>query len=348
MTKRHWILFLAMSLLLAAAPACSKKQSPQPQPQSTPVLAAGAASPTPSPPATPTRPLPTATVTPSPTPPTPSPTATLSAHEPAVTDVQFALDVDQAGQLIYPGDTFVFGVTRMFVRFDYQGLEDVTEAQSMWYLNDNRVISGTLAWDGGDAGAYIIWAEDRTGLGRGQWRWEFEVDGISLGGSAFTIGGEPRYANPAWGLSMDPPMTWQIASEEENFVTFSSPDQQQALALRVSPLAAGLTETVTTNTLTETVTNTLTETVAADLATFRQDHPDAEVVATQDVTMSGKKALMQEARYTDQESGERVLYMVSALHAGSAYHLWMLGPADSADVLQALLVVTLRSISFSR
>ena len=134
-------------------------------------------------------------------------------------------------------------------------------------------------------------------------------------------------------------MTWQIASEEENFVTFSSPDQQQALALRVSPLAAGPTETVT---------NTLTETVAADLATFRQDHPDAEVVATQDVTMSGKKALMQEARYTDQESGERVLYMVSALHAGSAYNLWMLGPADSADVLQALLVVTLRSISFSR
>jgi hypothetical protein len=250
--------------------------------------------------------------------------------------VQFALDVDsQTGELIFPANEFVFGITRVYVRFDYQGLRDVTEAQSTWYLNENLVTAGVMTWDGGDAGAYIIWAENSEGLERGEWRWEFAVDGVPLGDGAFTVGGEPRYTKPAWGLALDPPMTWEVASEEENFVTFSSPDQQQALALRVAPLATGLTETATVE---------LTTTITFDLAPFQQEHPDIEVVDTQDVTVSGKEALLQEARYVDQERGEQVLYIVSTLHAGAAYNVWMLGPADSADVLHALLLTTLRSI----
>lgn len=333
MTKRRWVFFLVIGLLLTALLACGKKQTPQPQPQLQPTPRLFPSSTLP-PPITPTSLPATATLTP--TLAAPTLTATALTSTPAITEVQFALDVDQTGQLIYPANAFVFGVTRVYVRFDYQGLGDVTQAQSLWYLNDNRVISGTLAWDGSRAGTYIIWAEDPNGLGRGEWRWEFVVDGVPLGGGAFTIGGEPRYANPAWGLSMDPPTTWKVASEEENFVTFSSPDQQQALALRVAPLAAELTETVAT---------ALTQTIAADLALFQQDHPDAEVVATDDeVTMSGKKALLKQVRYTDQASGEQILYIVSAIHAGSVYNLWMLGPADSADVLQTLLHATLRSI----
>jgi hypothetical protein len=71
------------------------------------------------------------------------------------------------------------------------------------------------------------------------------------------------------------------------------------------------------------------------------------VVATQDVTLSGEKALLQQVHYTDQERGEQLLYIVSALRAGESYSLWALGPADQAATLQALLIATLRSIQFS-
>jgi hypothetical protein len=280
-------------------------------------------------PAAPTALLSTVTSIPVPATPTAVP-ATSSAPGMTLTDVQFALDVDQTGQLIYPATEFVFGVTRIYVRFAYQGLGDVTEVESTWYLNENPVVSGTLVWDGGDAGNEVIWMEDPNGIERGQWLWELTVDGAPLGGGVFTIGGEPRYVNAAWGLSFDPPVTWQLESEEEDFVTFSSPDQRRALALRVAPETAGLTETVT-----------------ADLALFQTNHPEAEVVATQDVTVGGAKAILQQVRYTDQGSGDQLLYIVSSLHARSAYTLWVLGPAEEAATLQAFLITTLRSIRFA-
>jgi hypothetical protein len=330
MTRKRY--FAIVSLLLVVM-ACSKESprpstAPTPPPSSTPF------------PTSTTPPLqPTDTPMPSPTQIPPSPTAPPTPPGPSVTNVQFALDVDEFGQLVRPGDAFVFGVTRVYARFDYRGLGDVIEAQSTWYLNNNVLTSGVMTWDGGDGGAYILWAQDPNGMGKGEWRWEFAVDDTVVGGGAFTIGGEPRYANPAWGLSLDQPTTWKIISEEKNFVTFSSPDQQQALALHVIPLASGLTETLA---LSESLA--LTQALAADLATFQQSYPDLQVVESKDVTISGEKALLQQARYTDPESGERVLYIACTLYADSAYNVWMVGPADGNDVLRALLMATLRSI----
>jgi hypothetical protein len=217
-------------------------------------------------------------------------------------------------------------------------LEEVPEINSSWYLNENLIISNTLAWDGGDDGYYVIWMEDPNGIRRGEWRWELAaihrtqdaVDRDPLGDGTFTIGGEPRYVNAAWGLSFDPPAAWEIQSEEEGFVTFSSPNQRQALALRVAPATAALTETA-----------------AAELALFQENHPEAEVVATQDVTLSGEQALLQQVHYTDQERGEQLLYIVSALRAGASYSLWVLGPADEAAALQTMLIAALRSIQLS-
>jgi hypothetical protein len=333
MTKRPWMCgLLAISLLLTTPLACGKGWQSPPTP--TPV-GVSATSPVALPGVHPSREVtrPVSRATPGvPGTATPSPLAAppTSISGMALTDVQFALDLDQSGQLIYPATEFVSGVTRIYVRFGYRGLAGVTEVTSVWYLNENPVVADTLAWDGGEAGDYVIWMEDPNGIGRGRWRWELAVGGTPLGGGAFSIGGEPRYSNPAWGLSFDPPTSWKMAAEEPGFVTFSSPDQRGALALRVAPAAAGLIETA-----------------SADLAAFQEDHPDAQVVATQDVTMSGKKALLQQVRYTDQVGGERLLYVVSALHAGSAYSLWMLGPADDATTLQVLLVTTLRSIRFT-
>jgi hypothetical protein len=257
---------------------------------------------------------------------------------PTLTDVQFALDVEQGGQLIYPARVFVSGVTRVYVRFSYQGFEDVTEVASIWYLNENQVSTGRLAWDGGEAGDYLIWVEDPTGLGRGEWHWELaavegargEEETTPIGGGAFVVDGAAGYLNKAWGLSFDPPAGWKLVSETEDYVTYSSPDRRKGLALRFAVEAVELPEVA-----------------EAYLKLFREEHPEAEVVTTEDVTMNGEGALLHQVRYAGQEGGEDVLFIVSALHAGSAYSLWMLGPAADVTVLKTLMMAALHSIRFS-
>jgi len=265
--------------------------------------------------------------------------STLTATVPAsgLTDVRFALEVDETGQLVFPATEFLHGITRVYVGFGYRGLGDVTEVRTKWYLNENLVSSGTLDWDGGEAGIYVIWVEDPEGLGRGQWKWELVAiqraggreDDTLLGGGAFTIGGEPSYVNQAWGVSFDPPGSWEVTSERADFAAFSSPDQRQALALRAIPEAIDLAQVS-----------------SAELALFQEDHPEAQVVMTGDITMSGEEALLQQVRYEDLEGGEQLLFIVSALHDGASYSLWVLGPADDVATLKRLLVVTLRSIQF--
>jgi hypothetical protein len=324
MAKRRWFFFIVTaSLLLTVVLSCGKERPSQPTPVSSPTAVL----------ATPTPLLPTATFTPAPLPSdTPLPTAT------ALPQVQFALDIDETGQLIFPATEFVFGVTRIYVRFVYRDLADVAQVRSVWYLNQNPVVSGTFDWDGEETGAYVMWMEDLNGVGRGQWRWELTavqrtqgvVDDAPLVSGAFAISGEPRYTQSAWGLSFDPPLTWKTESETDNLVTFSSPDRVGALALRVM-----------------SATVDLTGTAALDLVLFETDYPDAEVMATERVTMNGEAAILQQLDYTDQQSGDQALYVVSALHADRAYSLWMLGPAKADTKLRGLLLSTLHSVRFT-
>jgi hypothetical protein len=246
-----------------------------------------------------------------------------------VTDVAFALDVSPSGALVFPASEFVYGVTRVYVRFSYQGLGALEEIESRWYLNDNLISTGLLAWDGGDQGDYLIWIEDPNGLGRGEWRWELVTAGEPLGGDAFVVGGEPRYVNPDWGISLDPPAAWEIASEQASFVTFSGPDERVALALRVAPAEGGLEDVA-----------------AADLEIIQTDHPGAELVTAEPVTMSGAQALLQQLRYDDPERHQESLFVVSALRAGVSYSLFLVGPADQEATLKRLLGTTLHSIRF--
>jgi hypothetical protein len=148
-----------------------------------------------------------------------------------------------------------------------------------------------------------------------------------LGGGVFTIGGEPRYVNEDWGLSFDPPVNWKIEAESAEYITFASPDRRRALALRVALGGADLVETSD-----------------SDLALFQEDHPEAEIVATEEVTMSGNSAFFSQMRYDDEESGEQVLFVVSAVHSGSVYSLWMLGPQADAEGLKTQFFAALRSI----
>ncbi len=283
-----------------------------------------------------TPPSPTVTVAPTvPPPPTLTPTP-----DTALSEVQFALDVDERGELVYPADEFVHGVTRVYARFVYRGLGELERVTSVWSLNQNPVVSGTLDWDGGDAGSYVIWMEDPNGIGRGTWRWELRAArcaprstqctvGDRLGGGTFVISGQPGYLNATWDLSFDPPAGWGLESEAENYVTFSSPDQRGALALRLAPLTANLTETL-----------------VANLAPFRESDPTAQVVLTQTLTMGRAPAVLQGIRYTDQQGTAQLLYIVVSLRDEVAYSLWMLGPASEAERLQTLLSATLRSLRF--
>jgi hypothetical protein len=335
MMNRHWILiFVTFSMLTTLLSACGEETKMQstsiPVPSSTAVAVPKDAGPT----DTPTAPPATAT----PTVVSATSTAAQPISGPTLMDVRFALDVDQSGQLIYPAREFVRGVTRVYVRFSYQGFEDVTELESVWYLNRNRVSVGRLPWDGGEAGDYLIWVEDPNGLGRGEWRWELivtrdardEGGPTPIGGGMFLISGAAGYVNETWGLSFDPPASWDVVSETADFVTFSSPDGRQGLALRFALGAVALPEVA-----------------AAYLKLFLEEHPEAEVVATEEVTMNGEEALLQQVRYTDQESGEQFLFSASALHAGSAYSLWVLGPAEEVAMLRTEMMATLHSIRFS-
>ena len=334
MTKRRWFLAVwVVGLVVTPGVACSTDQQP---------LNTSARQPTlmPSPNATPTI-LPATFVVPSVAAATasPIPTFTVATVGWALTDVQFALDTDQTGELIFPATEFPFGVTRIYVRFTYEEMGDVRQVESRWTLNGNPVSPSALAWDGGAEGDYVIWMEDPEGLGRGQWRWELTAGADVLGGGAFTISGQPGYVNETWRVSFEPPPTWERTSEQENFVTFSSADQRHALALTATPGAAELPEIV-----------------AAQLALFRADHPDAKVVATTETTMNGRPALLQRVRYVDTGSGvqepstpenvEQLLFIVSAINAGSGYSLWVLGPADEEMELEERTATVRLSVRF--
>lgn len=317
MKNGRWVLsFLVVCWLLIPLLACGEEQ----EITGTPLPSASAtASPPP-----PAADLATATTPPLPT--TIPPTAAVSG--PTITAVQFALDVDENGQLIFPATEFVLGVTRIYARFSYLGLGNVSEVTTAWYLNENPVSLARLAWDGGDEGAYIMWLEDPNGLARGEWRWELGAGDITLGGGTLTIGGAPAYKSESLGLSFDPPPNWKSVVERTDAISFSSPDQRRALALHVAP-GAGVA----------------TEITAADLAQFQLEHPEAEVVKTEGVTMAGEEAILQQVRYKGQEADE-FLFIVSALHAGSTYSLWLLGPAEDEPELKTQLVSTLHSIRF--
>jgi hypothetical protein len=243
--------------------------------------------------------------------------------------VQFALDVESSGKLIFPATEFTYGVTRVYVQFVYQGLGEVEQVESLWYRNENPISSGRLAWDGGEEGTYLVWIEDPNGLGRGNWRWELGIDGAILGGGTFFVGGAPGYSNETWGFSFDPPVGWELKSEQPEEVIFSSLDQRRALAVRVAADAQMFSDAAAANRI------------------FELDQAEAEIVVTETVTMNGEEALLQQVRLVADESEPELLFVVSALHAESAYSLWILGPAEDEQALKSLLATTLYSIRFS-
>ena len=334
MKKRRWLLaVLVVGLVVTSGVTCNTEKRPSDTPARQPTLTSSPQPVSTTLPATSVGPSTTTATT------SPAPTATAEPIGWALTDVQFAIDIDQTGELVFPDTEFPLGVTRVYVRFAYEDLGEMGQVESRWYLNDNPVSSSALAWDGGAEGDYVMWIETPEGLGNGQWKWELTADTDVLGGGGFTIGRGPSYVNETWGIGFDPPLAWEQATEQNSFVTFSSADEANGVALMATPGAADLSDTAATH-----------------LALFHTDHPDAAIVSTAETTMNGRPALLQEVRYAEAVSGdlesdtpetiEHILFIVSAINAGTGYSLWVLGPAEGETELKELMTAARLSVQF--
>ncbi len=103
-----------------------------------------------------------------------------------VSNVYFALQ--QSDDLpVGVGDVFSFGITEVYVFFDYQGFDDVTEIGSSW-LRDGLVdTAGTLDWTGQDSGTHWIRLHDDEPLPAGDYEWQLRVAEEDLAAGSFRI-----------------------------------------------------------------------------------------------------------------------------------------------------------------
>ena len=60
--------------------------------------------------------------------------------------------------------------------------------------------------------------------------------------------------------------------------------------------------------------------------------------------MSGYDALLRHLFFRESNGPKKSLFIVTALHGGSAYSLLLLGPAEDDAALKVVLVAALRSV----
>lgn len=315
MRLRYWMCAL-FCLILAA---CRTIPEYTPTPILVPTVPPPTMVPLPSiPPATAATDLPPAS-------PVPDAGSTSLITGPVVTQVQFALALDENNQPIYPADEFVFGVTRVYVSVDYVGLGEIDQLESVWSLEGTPFIASPFEWGEGESGAsqLVLYLEDPLGIRRGDWTWELKSGGEVLGAGAFRISGEPVYFNETWGLSFDPPPGWAINSETDNMASFGSPNQDFGLVLRVSPVATdGPTEAQ--------------EAAAVDLALLQQTYTEALTVGITPTQFIGLPAVLSQIRFSD-GSGPKVVWVISAADQENHYSLWMLSDVAKGDLGRQIL-----------
>ncbi len=325
--------YLVWGLFCLALAACQST----PNPTSTPVLV-----PTTQPPIAPltVEPAP-ATVT---TAPLPSPTSLAEATPsppssptpvvvgPTVTRVQFALDLDENNQPVYPAERFVFGVTRIYVVADYAGLDGIEQLESVWSLEGVPFIASPFEWAEAepDAGRLILYLEDPMGVRRGQWTWQLKSGDEVLGEGGFRISGEPGYVNQTWGLSFDPPSGWYKNSEIENLVSYASPDEDYGLLVRVDEVGeAGPTEAE--------------QAAALDLDLWQQTYTQAHTVSLTPTQLSRLPAILSQIRFRAEDS-PKVVWVVSAVGGDKHYSLWLLSDVAQADWGRQILQSVARGV----
>ena len=111
---------------------------------------------------------------------------------PAIANVLFSSDVTPDAQPIEPTTTFSADTTEVYASFDFSGFEGVQEVYSVWSLDGEPVVSGTVPWDEpAPSGRTYIYLQYEDGIPAGEWEWALYAGDVYLGGGTFRVV-EPR------------------------------------------------------------------------------------------------------------------------------------------------------------
>jgi len=162
MINKKWIVALAAVLVLPAL-ACSFSMD----------LVGETPVPSPVPP----------TVAPTKVPTQPTPT-TLPAG-PSFSNLFFAAGVTGAGEPIDVASDFPAGTALIYAFASYEGMTDLAQCESVWYLDDQEIWRDAFQWGVGESGqTAIAHIEGEDGLPSGSYDWELYVEGeLAMRGS---------------------------------------------------------------------------------------------------------------------------------------------------------------------
>jgi hypothetical protein len=128
-----------------------------------------------------------------------------------VSNVRFARDKADDDSPVGVSDVFPYGVTQVYVFFDYTGFGGVTEIESTWLRDGQTDASGALDWTGNESGSYRIRFYDDKPLIAGDYEWQMHIVGTQLASSSFRIE-EPLFADDF----SDPESGWSETSDDES------------------------------------------------------------------------------------------------------------------------------------
>jgi len=112
-----------------------------------------------------------------------------------ITNIAFARDVTEDGELVDIVDQFPRGITSLVFSFDYSGMRPGMEWVDRWYVNgvlDEVLSSPRPPWDLGESGAAWARLESDAGLAPGEYRLEIWVEGRKVASAITYVGSQPE------------------------------------------------------------------------------------------------------------------------------------------------------------
>jgi len=235
-------------------------------------------------------------------------------------NVRFALAESGDDLPLGIGNAFPYGITEVYVFFDHEGFEDVTEIESTWLHDGEEEVSGALEWTGGDKGTYRIRFFDEEPLTAGGYEWQLRVAGEDVAAGTFqieeSVPGWTAYTSPEMDFWLLFPGGWEV-EEEEGSVTLLSD----------SPSEDGVLVLAETLEMPMTAEEKAWETIDSLMA----DHPDLEVVYSDSGLMYGETATILGAVFTDEDGAVKGLLLIQVNHGGWTYGLLGVSDVDVSD-----------------
>lgn len=233
--------------------------------------------------------------------------------------VRFALG-ESDGLPLGMGSVFPYGITEVYVFFDYEGFGDVVEIESTWLRDDQVSASGPLDWTGQDSGTDNVRFFHEDPLLAGDYEWQLDVAGTNVASGRFRIeeavSGWTAFASPALEFWLLYPDGWQVEEDEDGVTLLSDSPGEIGVLILAEELAAPIT---------------VEDKAMEVLDYFAEDYADLEVVYSDSGLMDGEQAVIKGARFTDEDGSLKGLILVQVNHGLKSYGLVGLSDADVAD-----------------